>query len=376
MALINRIAFAQYWRSVIMNPLEAQLHYPLGDTVPALGEVIDIAPGVRWLRMELPFALNHINLWLLEDEIRTVEGNIRGWTIVDCGIDSEITRNAWETIFTHALDGLPVLRVIATHCHPDHIGLAHWLCKRWNAPLWMTAAEYAAGRLLSAALPGADGDALIAHFRKHGISDPQILEKLETRKHHYPRLAPDMPHAFIRLFDGQALSIGGSEWRVVVGYGHSPEHAMLHCADRNILISGDMILPRISTNVSVMPLEPESDPVRLYLDSLGRCAALPDDVLALPSHGKPFRGVHTRIRQLNEHHAARLGEVAAACAVPRSAADIVPLMFRPGLDAHQLAFALGEALAHLHRLWFAGDLRREEGEEGVLRFVHAPKHGM
>jgi glyoxylase-like metal-dependent hydrolase (beta-lactamase superfamily II) len=355
-----------------MNPLEAQLHYPFGDTLPALGEVIDIRPGVRWLRMELPFALNHINLWLLEDEAQTESGPMRGWTIVDCGIDSETTRHAWETVFANALDGMPVLRVITTHCHPDHIGLAHWLCKRWNAPLWMTAAEYSTGRLLSAAMPGTNGDAMLAHFQQHGVTDPETLEKLQARKHHYPKLAPEMPHAFIRLQDGQTLRIGAYGWRIIAGYGHSPEHAMLFCAERNILISGDLILPRISTNVSVMPLEPESDPVRLYLDSLAKCKELPDDTLILPSHGKPFQGLHTRIRQLNEHHAARLEEVAAACSAPCSAADIVPLMFKPGLDAHQLTFALGEALAHLHRLWFQGVLQRRKNADGVVRFVRIP----
>jgi glyoxylase-like metal-dependent hydrolase (beta-lactamase superfamily II) len=136
-----------------------------------------------------------------------------------------------------------------------------------------------------------------------------------------------------------------------------------------VLISGDMVLPRISTNTSVFPIEPEMDAVGHFLDSLQKFLPLPQDTLVLPSHGKPFRGLHRRIAQLQAHHAARLDEVRAACATPQSAADIVPLMFQRELDAHQLTFAMGEALAHLHRLSDAGELRRIEGDDGVLRFV-------
>jgi glyoxylase-like metal-dependent hydrolase (beta-lactamase superfamily II) len=168
--------------------------------------------------------------------------------------------------------------------------------------------------------------------------------------------------------DGQHIRIGGRAWRVITGFGHSPEHASLHCADLNVLIAGDMVLPRISTNVSVPAVEPEANPVQLYLDSLAKHRHLPDDVLVLPSHGKPFRGLHTRVGQLADHHHARLAEVVTACATPQSAADIVPIMFRRPLDSHQLSFALGEALAHLHKLWFDGVLRRETGDDGIIRF--------
>jgi glyoxylase-like metal-dependent hydrolase (beta-lactamase superfamily II) len=180
-----------------------------------------------------------------------------------------------------------------------------------------------------------------------------------------------VPAAYTRLQDGEELVIGGERWRVIAGFGHSPEHASLYCARRKVLISGDMVLPRISTNVSVFSVEPEANPVKLYLDSLARFAGLPDDTLVLPAHGKPFRGLHTRITQLVDHHAQRLDEVEQACATPQSALDIVPIMFRRPLDVHQLTFAIGEALAHLHKLWFDGVLRRDAGSDGVLRFVRA-----
>jgi glyoxylase-like metal-dependent hydrolase (beta-lactamase superfamily II) len=352
-----------------MNPLESQLDYPLGDLLPETGHTIELAPGVLWLRMGLPFALNHINLWLLEDEVDNGHGVVRGWTAIDCGIATDDMRASWERIFANELRGLPIVRVLATHCHPDHVGLADWICKRWDAPLWMTAGEYAFARVMSAALPGADGSAAVPHFQANGVCDADMLEKIQGRKNYYRTLVPAMPESYVRMQDGQTVRIGGRGWRVVTGFGHSPEHAALYSEDLNILISGDMVLPRISTNVSVMAIEPAANPVQQFLDSLKKYAALPADALVLPSHGKPFRGLHIRIAQLNDHHIARLAEVLEACATPQSAADIVPLMFRRPLDSHQMSFALGEALAHLHKLWFDGALARRLDVDGVIRFT-------
>jgi len=343
-----------------MNSLEAQLDYPLGDLLPEPGAVHEIAPGLLWLRMRLPFALDHINLWLAASP--------EGWVAIDCGIANDATRACWETVFATQLRGLPIVRVLATHCHPDHVGLADWLCARWNAPLSMTTGEYCFARMMSAGLPGIDGAAMAPHFQRHGLTDPAMLEKLQGRKNYYSTYVPQMPASYTRLQDRQVLNIGPHAWRIITGFGHAPEHASLYCPDLKVLISGDMVLPRISTNVSVFAIEPEANSLQQYLSSLEKFSDLPEDTLVLPSHGKPFRGLHTRIAQLRAHHADRLAEVIDACATPQSAADIVPLMFRRPLDAHQLTFAMGEALAHLHCAWFDRILQREVGDDGVIRF--------
>lgn len=351
-----------------MNALEAELTYVFDDAMPEPGQVMEVAPGVLWVRMGLPFALNHINLWLIEDDVVTDDGSVHGWTVIDCGIATDETRAHWEAIFADHLKGLPIVRVLVTHCHPDHVGLADWLCQRWNAPLLATAGEYAFARMMSAALPGVDGTASTPHFARHGLTDAALLEKLQGRNSYYQTLVPSVPHSYIRLQDGQHVRIGGDDWEIITGFGHSPEHAALYCAARGILISGDMVLPRISTNVSVFAVEPEANPVQQYLDSLQRYKVLPEDTLVLPSHGKPFRGGHQRIRQLEDHHRDRLAEVLDVCATPQSAVDILPVMFRRPLDTHQLSFALGEALAHLHKLWFDGMVVRQLGNDGVYRF--------
>jgi glyoxylase-like metal-dependent hydrolase (beta-lactamase superfamily II) len=221
--------------------------------------------------------------------------------------------------------------------------------------------------MMSAGLPGADGTAMFPHFRKHGL-DPAMQEQIQERKSHYSRMVPTVPTSYRRMQEGIDLTIHQRRWQIITGFGHSPEHASLYCADLNILISGDMLLPRISTNVSVFAIEPEANPVQQYLDSLKKYLPLPEDVLILPSHGKPFKGLHTRITQLEEHHAERLAEVVAACTTPQSACDIVPLMFRRPLDAHQLTFAIGKH-SRICTKWFDGILQRQTGDDGIIRFV-------
>jgi glyoxylase-like metal-dependent hydrolase (beta-lactamase superfamily II) len=345
--------------------------------VPAAGSAITLRPGLHWLRMPLPFALDHINLWLLDDEIDGPNGKIKGFTAIDCGITSDATMAAWERLFDGFFAGRPLLRVLATHFHPDHVGLAHWLTTggklhRWRAPLWMTAAEYAYARFISSGADQTGGEAAMKHFRRHGVADPDMLAKVRARGGgHYTKLVPAVPPSYVRLNEGDLISIGARRFRVIVGHGHSVEHASLYGEEDRLLISGDMVLPRISTNVAVFDLEPEADPLPRYLSSLDRYLPLPADTLVLPSHGKPFTGLHTRIMQQHQHHAARLAEVLAACTAPRSAAEIVPLLFPRELDLHQLTFALGEALAHLHALWREGKLVRQRGADEVYRFVAA-----
>jgi len=347
------------------NPRESELSYPMGDALPAPGGVLELQPGVRWLRMGLPFALDHINLWLLRDEI---DGQA-GWSIVDSGIHNDATKALWEQVFAAHLDGLPVLRVIVTHFHPDHMGLAAWLTERWQCRLHMSATDYNLARLASGSTVGMGGELAANFFASHGLTDPDSQAKIRARSSYYPSMVPAVPSSYRRLMEGQVLRIGGHDWRCITGYGHAPEHISLHSASQGLLISGDMVLPRISTNVSVVDVEPEADPLSLYLDSVKRMLSLPAETLVLPSHGKPFRGLHARVDQLLEHHDERLAEVLQACtAKPCHAAELLELMFKRKLDLHQTTFAMGESVAHLNALWLAGRLRRSLDEDGVYRF--------
>ena len=357
-------------KTQIQSSNEGVIHYPLGEKVPEAGACVEVAPGVRWLRMRLPFALDHINLWLLRDEI----DGVQGWTIVDCGIANDETKSAWEQVFASQLEGLPVLRVIVTHMHPDHVGLSQWLCEKWNAPLWISMTDYLTAQWLShkeggAAIgvrAGSGGSA--DHFQKHGLSAPEDLEKIRARANYYSNMVPGIPRQYRRIVDGEKITIGGHEWKVIMGYGHAPEHASLYCQEIGVLISGDMLLPRISTNVSVYDADPDADPLGLYLDSLDKYLPLPDATLVLPSHGKPFQGMKPRINQLKAHHEDRLAETLGACKKPAHAREIVPVLFKRELDIHQMTFAMGEAIAHLNYLLRRGKLHRRLCDDGVLRF--------
>jgi glyoxylase-like metal-dependent hydrolase (beta-lactamase superfamily II) len=348
-----------------MNALEQQLSYPLGETLPEVGTTLEVAPGVRWLRMKLPFQLDHINLWLLRDR----QGGIDGWTIVDCGITNDATRDAWEKIFANELQGLPVLRVIVTHMHPDHVGLAHWLTERWGVRLWISATDYNAARMASSGIAAIGGESTARFMAGHGLIDADAQAQIRARTNYYASMVPQLPPAYRRLMHGDVLQIGARDWACHAGYGHAPEHISLHCPALDVLISGDMVLPRISTNVSVQEIEPEANPLRLYLDSIARMKALPEHTLVLPSHGRPFRGLHTRVDQLAAHHDERLADVISACReAPQCAADLLMILFRRKLDLHQTTFAMGESVAHLHALWLAGRLVRRLDADGIYRF--------
>lgn len=357
-----------------MNPLEHQIHYPLGDALPSEGTALEVAPGVKWVRMGLPFALDHINLWLLRDRQPDASGTMTdGWTVVDCCIDSTTTRAQWEQVFASSLEGLPILRVIVTHMHPDHIGLAHWLCERWGVRLWISATDYSVARTAVYDRDGFGGEASADFYTLHGMQNEAFLEHVRGRKSYFPTLVPALPSTYRRIMDGDSIDIGGRAWQCISGYGHAPEHMALYCPELTTLISGDMVLPRISTNVSVHATEPESNPLQLFLQSLLRYLALPAGTLVLPSHGKPFQGLHERIQQLQDHHRDRLEEIlAAAHDGALSAAEVLPIMFKRPLDSHQMTFAMGEALAHLHWLWFNRRLERTLTTMGVHRFQHPP----
>jgi glyoxylase-like metal-dependent hydrolase (beta-lactamase superfamily II) len=335
------------------------LRYPFGEAVPADGGLMEVVDGVFWLRMPLPFSLDHINLWVLDGGDH--------WAVVDTGVATDTLKAHWRALFAGPLAGRPVGRLLVTHYHPDHVGLAGWLAAKWQVPLEMSRGEYLLARVLTLDVaPETPPDAL-AFYRSHGWPEDALARMREAGWGHFARGVHRLPIGYRRLAAGDRLPIGGRTWEVVVGAGHSPEHACLLDRAGRLLIAGDQVLPRITSNVSVYPTEPEADPLADWLASIDRLRALSADLLVLPAHNEPFLGLHDRLDQLAQSTARKLDAVAAACAQPSTALDLFPALFRRPVAANELQMATGEAVAHGNRLVRAGVLRRAS-EAGVQRF--------
>lgn len=337
--------------------------YPF-DAAPAAGTVTEVVPGVYWLQTPLPFqGLRAINLYLLED------GD--GWTIVDCGYGREEVREQWREIWDTVLDRRPVSRLIVTHFHPDHMGNSGWISAEWGVVPWMTQAEWLSANLAARGASADNVEARLRFFRRYGL-DRDGRRLFDEGVVRYGE-GVTVPEHYRRIRDGEEIVIGGRGWRVIVGEGHSPEHASLYCAEAGVLISGDQVLPKITTNVSTSHMEPEGNALGLFLRSIEKFERLlPEDTLVLPSHRLPFTGVLTRLAELRDHHASRLDKLYDLTADgPVTAASVIPGLFRPGLDGHQIGFAMGEAIAHLKYLVSKHRLTEFTGDDDVIRYRRA-----
>ncbi len=336
----------------------AALQYPCG-APPAMGSFLEVAPGVFWVRLAMPFRLDHINVWLLKDG--------GGWTLVDTGLREPETLKRWLALFDELLQGRPVRRVIGTHMHPDHIGLAGWITKHFSATLCMSRLEYLNCRALVSDTGREAPEDALAFWRRAGWS-PVALETYRVRFGDFGKHIHPLPDSFCRLRDGDELSIDGRAWKVVIGTGHSPEHVCLHCPSLDVFISGDQILPKISSNVSVHPMEPQADPMRDWLDTLaGLRASVPDSVLVLPSHNECFRGLHARIDGLADSQQRALDRLREALREPRRVVDLFEALFRRPIPqtSTQLGLATGETVACLNHLMQRGEVGCEGAADGV-----------
>jgi glyoxylase-like metal-dependent hydrolase (beta-lactamase superfamily II) len=335
----------------------AAMTYPF-EVIPEPGQAVPVAPGVLWLRMPLPMAgLNHINVWALEDAV--------GWVLADTGMQTPDTAEHWQHALAGPLQRRPVNRVICTHMHPDHIGMAGWLTRQHDCRLWTTRLEYVTCRMLVADTgreAPADG---VCFYRAAGWEE-EALAHYKARFGSFGKAVYALPDSYRRVVDGEVLQIGGRAWRAVVGRGHSPEHLCLHCPELGVLISGDQVLPRITSNVSVFPTEPDANPLEEWLESLASIRQrVPDDVLVLPSHNEPFRGLHARLDALITGHEQRLTRVHEELATPKRAVDVFGVLFRRRVGTDMMSMATGESIAHLNCLIARELAARETDATGV-----------
>jgi glyoxylase-like metal-dependent hydrolase (beta-lactamase superfamily II) len=336
-------------------PSNPAISFPYPEA-PAAGAVQRVAPGVLWVRFSLPFLLDHVNAYLVEDE--------GGWAALDTGLGTDITKAAWDQVFAGPLRGQRLTRVICSHFHPDHMGLVGWLTARFGCPLHVTRTEFLTAKVLETS----DFAANPQFYLERGMPIGSSTD-VSSDGHGYLRLVSGLPLQFERLIAGTTLRIGGRVFEVFTGGGHSPEQAMLYCASEKLFFPFDQVLCRISPNIGVQAMEPAANPLGDYLGSLAEIRSeIPDDVLVLPGHLVPFIGLHARVRELQDHHATRCGLIASAASVePRTAADLLPVLFKRQMDALQTGFAFGETVAHINFMLARRDLVQQRGADGVLR---------
>lgn len=345
----------------------AGLTYPWGDAAPANGDTIRIADGISWARIPMPGSLGHINSWLLDD---VTAAGADGVAIVDTGICLTICSDAWKALYAGALTDRPITRVVGTHLHPDHIGLAGWIAKKQGVKLYMTRGEMLTARAIVADSSDVAPDEALVQSRAAGWDEDAVEQQRTGGWNLFQRLIYPLPRSYVRIKDGDLIDMGAHQWRVVTGSGHSPEHACLWNDRAGVLVSGDQVLPRISSNVSVNITEPDADPLGEWLASIDKLlATIPPDVVTCPAHGEPFKGLHVRLIALRDEHRMRLYRLAEAAAeAPLRAVDTFPMLFNRPIGDHNRGLATGEALAHLRRLEVEGRVRGEE-RDGV-RWYH------
>ncbi|MCB1478211.1 MAG: MBL fold metallo-hydrolase [Tepidamorphaceae bacterium] len=330
---------------------------------------VEVAPGIFRITVPVPFrSLRAVNLWLLED------GD--GFTMIDCGFSDDPTKLRLERAWSEVLGGKPVTRLIVTHFHPDHVGNCHFICNRWGLRPHMTQLEWMAANVALKSLYSDDYELRAEFWTRNGAS-PQLIDLYRSETVLYDS-GVELTDDFQRINSGETITIGGRDWLITTGQGHSPDLATLYNARDDILIAGDQILPKITTNVSVWPWEPLADPLREFIESLDRLDAIvTEQTFVLPSHREPFHNAKARIAELKHHHEERLEEVIALLEghEARTAGDLLEPLFKRELDGHQVNFAMGEALAHLNRLVFEGTVLRHEDDSGLIRFsLASTKH--
>jgi glyoxylase-like metal-dependent hydrolase (beta-lactamase superfamily II) len=337
------------------------LRFPLA-VPPPFGTPQEIAPGVLWLRLPLPFRRDHVNVYAVED------GD--GWALIDTGIGDPRTQEIWEAVLAGPLRGQPLTRLFVTHAHPDHAGLAGWLTRRHGISLWMPRAEYLFSLALQYAPSELGAESWRAFYRRHGL-DALTAGRVLGRGYRYLHHTTGVPGTYRRLRHDDSVAIGARSFRLLTGGGHALEQAMLYCAGDGLLFAGDQVLGSLFSGVTVTALEPEANALGAYLRSL---AALRREVaaetLVLPGHGLPFVGLPQRIDAVIAHHAARCAVIVEACReVPCTAADLLGRVFPHPLDEQQTGFAFGEIVAHLNHLLAQGEVLAEPDADGCLRYT-------
>ena len=333
------------------------IHYP-HETPPAKGTAREIADGILWIRLSMPLGLDHVNVYALREP--------NGWTVIDTGLDTKLNRREWAAIITDDLRGDPILRVVVTHHHPDHVGLAGWFMAQ-GAELLMTRTAWLTARMLTLDEEPTPSPEAVSFWRGAGMDEALLSKRLDNRPFNFCDTVYPLPLGFTRLEEGAVHRLGGRDWVVHLGQGHAPDHATLWCQDAPLVLAGDQLLPSISPNLGVYPTEPMADPVAEWLESCARFETMArEDHLVLPGHKLPYHGLPARLAQLSDNHHGALARLREHLrAEPRTAVDCFAPLFKRQIDEATYGLAMVEAVAHLNHLYHLGEVAREMDARGA-----------
>jgi glyoxylase-like metal-dependent hydrolase (beta-lactamase superfamily II) len=333
------------------------IHYP-HETPPAKGTAREIADGILWIRLSIPLGLDHVNVYALREP--------NGWTVIDTGLDTKLNRREWAAIIKDDLRGDPILRVVVTHHHPDHVGLAGWFMAQ-GAELWMTRTAWLTARMLTLDEEPTPSPEAVSFWRGAGMDEALLSKRLDNRPFNFCDTVYPLPLGFTRLEEGAVHRLGGRDWVVHLGQGHAPDHATLWCQDAPLVLAGDQLLPSISPNLGVYPTEPMADPVAEWLESCARFETMArEDHLVLPGHKLPYHGLPARLAQLSDNHHGALARLREHLrAEPRTAVDCFAPLFKRQIDEATYGLAMVEAVAHLNHLYHLGEVAREMDARGA-----------
>lgn len=341
----------------LRHPAETGIRFPF-ETPPAPGEVITVAPGILWTRMSLPMQLDHVNIYALDD------GD--GWTVIDTGFDNSKTRAAWLALLAGPLTGHPLKRVIVTHHHPDHIGLAGWLQTEHGAELVTTRTAWLFARMLVLDRHDKPKPETVKYWREAGLSEAVIAARMTEKPFNFADVVAPLPLGFTRIAEGDTITMGGRRWRVRMGNGHAPEHATFWSLDDDLVLGGDQLLPGISANLGVYATEPDADPVGEWMESCYKMAKFAEDRhLVLPGHKTPFTGLPLRLQQMVDNHIGALDRLQAYLATPKRATECFMPLFKREIEGPAHGMALVEAVAHLNHLLKHQRVRRTRDARGA-----------
>lgn len=336
------------------------IRYPW-DQPPKNGEITEIAEGVMWLRLPLPMKLDHVNIYILDD------GD--GWTLIDTGIKTRKVMGMWKHLIDNILSGKPIKRVIATHHHPDHIGLHGWFVENYGAEYLSTQVAYLTARMLTLDAQEAYLDSQIDFYRRAGMRSDLFEARKSERPFNFSDIVHPIPIGFKKISEGNKIEMGGRTWDIRVDHGHAPDHATFWSCDDCLVLSGDQIIPSISSNIGVYPTEPDSNPLKEWMASCDRLKEFSnDDNLALPGHKLPFVGIPLRLKQLLENHSGALDRLRLDLKTPKTAGEVMPAIFKRNIEDGEYSLGLVEALAHCNYLWHAGEVTRTLDNDGVYQW--------